>query len=130
MFRYRLDGYWCLMTKLRSVKFNAVMNTLLTASNMIVNLITVPYVTRVLSVEGYGKHINVAICALPDGCWDLWNKRVREGTRQSGRTCYDGTRATNDRIGLHHGGPICLCCEHRSCSEAEGIRLTNVVVFR
>lgn len=43
------------MTKLRSVKFNAVMNTLLTASNMIVNLITVPYVTRVLSVEGYGN---------------------------------------------------------------------------
>ena len=37
-----------------SVKFNAVMNTLLTASSMLVNVITVPYVTRVLSVEGYG----------------------------------------------------------------------------
>lgn len=37
-----------------SVKFNAVMNTLLTASSMLVSVITVPYVTRVLSVEGYG----------------------------------------------------------------------------
>lgn len=42
------------MPKLHSVRFNAVMNTLLTASNMIVSLVTVPYVTRVLSVEGYG----------------------------------------------------------------------------
>lgn len=39
---------------MHSVKFNAVMNTLLTASNMLVSLITIPYVTRVLSVEGYG----------------------------------------------------------------------------
>lgn len=37
-----------------SVKFNAVMNTLLTASSMLVSVITVPYVTRVLSVKGYG----------------------------------------------------------------------------
>lgn len=37
-----------------SVKFNAVMNILLTASNMLVNVITIPYVTRTLSVEGYG----------------------------------------------------------------------------
>lgn len=37
-----------------SVKFNAVMNTLLTASSMLISVITVPYVTRVLSVEGYG----------------------------------------------------------------------------
>ena len=35
-----------------SVKFNAVMNILLTASNMLIGLFTVPYVTRVLSVEG------------------------------------------------------------------------------
>lgn len=40
--------------KVSSIRFNAVMNTLLTASNMTVSLITVPYVTRVLSVEGYG----------------------------------------------------------------------------
>lgn len=38
----------------RSIKFNAVMNTLLTASNMLVSVITIPYATRVLSVEGYG----------------------------------------------------------------------------
>ena len=38
-----------------SVKFNAVMNILLTASNMLIGLFTVPYVTRVLSVEGYGN---------------------------------------------------------------------------
>lgn len=39
---------------MRSVKFNAVMNTLLTASNMLVSFLTIPYVTRVLSVKGYG----------------------------------------------------------------------------
>ena len=38
-----------------SVKFNAVMNTILTASNMLIGLITLPYATRVLSVEGYGN---------------------------------------------------------------------------
>lgn len=37
-----------------SVKFNVVMNVLLTASNMLVVLISLPYVTRVLSVESYG----------------------------------------------------------------------------
>ena len=42
------------MTKIRSVKFNALMNTLLTASNMLVSLITIPYVTRILSVERLG----------------------------------------------------------------------------
>ncbi|MDB8879218.1 oligosaccharide flippase family protein, partial [Pediococcus acidilactici] len=36
------------------MKFNAVMNILLTASNMLVSIVTIPYVTRVLSVEGYG----------------------------------------------------------------------------
>ena len=41
--------------KTRSVKFNAVMNTFLTASNMFIGLITFPYATRVLSVEGYGN---------------------------------------------------------------------------
>ncbi|MGE8651820.1 oligosaccharide flippase family protein [Bifidobacterium adolescentis] len=39
----------------RSVKFNAIMNTLLTASTMLIGVITIPYVTRVLSVEGYGN---------------------------------------------------------------------------
>ena len=124
------------MTKLRSVKFNAVMNTLLTASNMIVNLITVPYVTRVLSVEGYGnvtfaQSISTwlsALCLMGVGTYGI--RECAKARTIVRRTCYDGTRATNDRIGLHHGGPICLCCEHRSCSEAEGIRLTNVVVFR
>lgn len=42
------------MAKIRSVKFNALMNTLLTASNMLVSLITIPYVTRILSVERLG----------------------------------------------------------------------------
>ncbi|WP_307738561.1 oligosaccharide flippase family protein [uncultured Parolsenella sp.] len=40
--------------QIHSVKFNAVMNTLLTASNMLASVITIPYVTRVLTVEGYG----------------------------------------------------------------------------
>ncbi|MEK0211191.1 flippase [Bifidobacterium mongoliense] len=39
----------------RSIKFNAVMNTLLTASNTLVGIVTLPYVTRALSVEGYGN---------------------------------------------------------------------------
>ena len=38
-----------------SVKFNAVMNTLLTASTFLVNIVAMPYVTRTLSVEGYGN---------------------------------------------------------------------------
>ena len=41
--------------KQHSVKFNAVMNTLLTASSMLINIATIPYVTRTLSVEGYGN---------------------------------------------------------------------------
>lgn len=40
---------------IRSVKYNAVMNSLLTASNTLVGIISLPYVTRVLSVEGYGN---------------------------------------------------------------------------
>lgn len=42
------------MPKVHSVTFNAIMNTILTASNAVLGLITVPYVTRVLSVQGYG----------------------------------------------------------------------------
>lgn len=38
-----------------SVRFNAVMNTILTASNMLIGVITIPYITRTLSVEGYGN---------------------------------------------------------------------------
>ena len=41
--------------KTHSVKFNAVMNMILTASNMLIGIITLPYVTRVLSIEGYGN---------------------------------------------------------------------------
>lgn len=40
--------------KTRSVAHNAIMNTLLTASNLIVALVTIPYVARVLSVERLG----------------------------------------------------------------------------
>lgn len=43
------------MAKQHSVKFNAVMNTILTSSTMLINLVTLPYVTRTLSVEGYGN---------------------------------------------------------------------------
>lgn len=39
---------------MHSVKFNAVMNTILTVSNLLVTVITIPYTTRVLSVAGYG----------------------------------------------------------------------------
>jgi O-antigen/teichoic acid export membrane protein len=40
--------------RIRSVKFNAIMNVMLMASNTIVGLVTLPYVTCILSVEGYG----------------------------------------------------------------------------
>ena len=39
---------------IKSVKHNTVMNVLLTASNALVSLIAIPYVTRILSVSGYG----------------------------------------------------------------------------
>lgn len=39
---------------IRSVKFNALMNVILMGSNTLISLITLPYVTRVLSVTGYG----------------------------------------------------------------------------
>lgn len=42
------------MAKIRSVKFNVLMNTMLTASNMLVSLVTIPYVTRVLGVACLG----------------------------------------------------------------------------
>lgn len=41
--------------KIRSVKFNAVMNFIYTASAMVFPMVTFPYITRVLSVENNGK---------------------------------------------------------------------------
>ena len=41
--------------KIRSVKFNMVMNAILTMSNIIFPLITFPYVSRILLPEGMGK---------------------------------------------------------------------------
>lgn len=43
------------MSKIRSVKFNFVMNFILTASSFIFPLITFPYVSRILLPEGNGK---------------------------------------------------------------------------
>lgn len=43
------------MAKVRSVKFNALMNMIVTASAFIFPLITVPYVSRVLSTYGTGE---------------------------------------------------------------------------
>ena len=41
--------------KIKSVKFNFIMNFILTASNFIFPLITFPYVSRVLGASGTGK---------------------------------------------------------------------------
>lgn len=41
--------------RIRSVKFNFIMNFILTASSIIFPLITFPYISRVLLVEGSGK---------------------------------------------------------------------------
>lgn len=43
------------MTKIRSIKYNFVMNFILTASSLIFPLITFPYVSRMLLPEGNGK---------------------------------------------------------------------------
>lgn len=43
------------MTKIRSVKFNFIMNFILTATNFIFPLITFPYVSRVIFADGTGK---------------------------------------------------------------------------
>lgn len=41
--------------KIRSVQFNFVMNAILTISSIVFPMITFPYASRVLMVEGYGK---------------------------------------------------------------------------
>ena len=41
--------------KIRSVQFNVIMNFIYTVSSIIFPMITFPYVTRVLLVEGNGK---------------------------------------------------------------------------
>ncbi|WP_165773848.1 oligosaccharide flippase family protein, partial [Bifidobacterium felsineum] len=41
-------------TRIRSLKFNAVMNMILMSSSFIFPLVTVPYVSRVLSPSGMG----------------------------------------------------------------------------
>ncbi len=48
------------MVKMRSVRFNFIMNVILTASNVIFPLITFPYVSRVLLPEGVGR-VNFAV---------------------------------------------------------------------
>ena len=41
--------------KVKSVKFNMIMNAILTMSNIIFPLITFPYATRILLPAGMGK---------------------------------------------------------------------------
>lgn len=43
------------MGKIRSVKFNFIMNFILTASNVLFPLVTFPYVSRILGASGNGK---------------------------------------------------------------------------
>ncbi|MGX2949462.1 oligosaccharide flippase family protein, partial [Ursidibacter sp. B-7004-1] len=43
------------MQKIRSVKFNFIMNLILTGSNFLFPLITFPYISRILQPEGTGK---------------------------------------------------------------------------
>ncbi len=50
-------------TKIRSIKFNFVMNFLLTASSFLFPLITYPYISRVLLVDGNGR-ISFAVSVL------------------------------------------------------------------
>ena len=48
------------MQKIRSVKFNFIMNLILTGSNFLFPLLTFPYVSRILEPEGTGKVAFVA----------------------------------------------------------------------
>ena len=41
--------------RIRTVKFNFIMNAILTVSSILFPLITFPYISRVLLVEGSGK---------------------------------------------------------------------------
>ena len=43
------------MAKIKSIKYNFIMNFILTASNFIFPLITFPYVSRILLASGNGK---------------------------------------------------------------------------
>ena len=43
------------MVKMRSVKYNFIMNVILTASTMIFPLVTFPYISRILLPAGVGK---------------------------------------------------------------------------
>ncbi len=43
------------MRQVKSVKYNFIMNLILTSSNFIFPLITFPYVSRVLMASGNGK---------------------------------------------------------------------------
>ncbi len=73
--------------RIRSVKFNFIMNFLLTASSIIFPLITFPYVSRVLQAAGNGK-VAFATAVLTYftmfaslGIPTLWNPRMCPGKR-------------------------------------------------
>lgn len=51
------------MSKIKSVKFNFIMNFILTASNFVFPLVTFPYVSRVLGASGNGKIAFIASVA-------------------------------------------------------------------
>ena len=52
---YKKSNTGSIIMKIKSVKFNFIMNFILTASNFIFPLITFPYVSRVLGASGTGK---------------------------------------------------------------------------
>ena len=57
--------------KIKSVKFNFIMNFILTASNFIFPLITFPYVSRVLGASGTGKVSEEKLVELVNKNFDL-----------------------------------------------------------
>lgn len=56
------------MSKIKSVKFNFIMNFILTASQIVFPLLTFPYVSRVLEASGNGK---VAFIASAANCFSM-----------------------------------------------------------
>ena len=73
--------------KIHSVKFNVLMNMLLTTSQMLFPLITLPYVSRILSTFGTGAvaYVQSVVLYFFDGRaprhTELWHQGLCYGTR-------------------------------------------------
>ena len=83
--------------KVRSVKFNFIMNSILTASAMIFPIVTYPYVSRILQPSGIGTVSFGKLCdhilfrCLHSWGFYVWNPGMRKGARRQGKVIKDST---------------------------------------